>query len=333
MKQFVLLFLTFLALTFSPDYASAQFTIKQDTKADTRELEVKPDQRFVTPELDNLQYTTDAIRQAERRRLRHERNKLELDFGLKATQTYFSNWAKGGDNTFNGLTTFVLKHEYKKEKFSITTKFDARYGISVIDTVTFKNEDKFNLNILLAWQMSKSWAYSGAVNFRSQFTKGYKSKDNKTLVSNFMAPGVVDISLGFTYNPEKSPWKITLAPITGSVLFVLDDELSAKKLNGIDPGKHIKPMVGPSVNIDFDKTFAKGALRYQSNFYSFYNFRLDPTARWENTFSLRATKWLSTSIYWLMIYDREIETPKGNNKLQINYSVGVGLSFIYKNKK
>ncbi len=332
MRRYVTIAVFFLFL-FAGRSLHGQFTIRQDTPP-SRELKRPAEYEAHLPVVRDLMsdYQTDAIIRAERLRRRKEQNTFELNIGLTATQTYFSNWAKGGDNTFNGVSSLDLKHQYKKERMTLTTKFDMRYGMSIIDTVVFKNEDKFNFNFLIERSMNKSWAYSGSVNFRSQIAKGYKSKDNKTLVSAFLSPGVLDIALGFTYGPDNSPWKISLSPITGSILFVLNDELSENGLNGIDPGDHVKPMVGPSVNIDFDKRFARNdALRYKSNFYSFYNFKLDPTARWENTFSMQATKWLATNVYWLMIFDKEQETPHKSN-IQLNYSIGVGLAFTYKNK-
>lgn len=330
MRQILSVLLLFLGLVIAPGVVSAQITIEQNTNADTRDIPTQTDPRFATPEIGGMQYTTDAIRLAERRQMRHERNNFRLELGLKATQTYFNNWAKGGNNTFNGVGTINLQHQYKKARLSFTTKLDARYGMSVIDTTVWKNEDLFNINFLAAWDISRRWSYSGGINLRSQFAKGYNPKKKEELVSSFMSPGVFDIAFGFTY--DKNPWKITISPITGSMLFVLSDSLSRKGINGIDPGKHFKPMVGPSLNIDFDQKFARDALRYKSNFYTFYNFRLDPMARWENTLTLQATKWLATSIYWYMIYDKEAATPYSKSHLQVNYSIGVGLSFTYKNK-
>ena len=336
MKSFKIRIGLFLLISMSAiSLASAQITIQQETTTDTRELEVKPDERFVSPTLEGLQYRTDAMRQAERRQLRRERNSFNIEFGVQATQMQFSNWADGGDNNFNGLATLNLLHVYKKERLTLTTKVDARYGLNIIDTATFKNQDKFELNYQAAWGISRNWSLSGNLKFRSQFTKGYKSrKESERLVSDFMAPGVLDLSLGLTYNPAQSPWKITLSPITGSMLFVLNDELSEQGIGGIDKGDHFKPMVGPSIDIGFNKKFAKDALSYRSNLYTFWNFSHNPVGRWENWFTLQATKWLGTSIYWNMIYDREASVPKAEQGkyLQVNYSIGLGLTFKYSSK-
>lgn len=314
---------------------AAQITIRQQPDARPRDLELQPDERLVAPTIDGMHYRTDAMRRADRLRLRRERNTFTIEAGLQATQMQFANWAEGGDNNFNGLATLDLQHIYKKERLTLTTKFDARYGLNVIDTTTFKNQDRFNVNFQTAWAIGRNWSLSGMANLRSQFTRGYKSrKESGVLVSDFMAPGVLDLSLGLTWRPPESPWKVTLSPVTGSMLFVLNDELSQAGINGIDPGEHIKPMIGSSVMIDFDKKFAHERIRYRTNAYSFWNFNLDPVARWENWLTFQATKWLGTSIYWNMIYDREASVPWAdrNRYLQINYSVGLALTFRYSNK-
>lgn len=336
MKKFVIRWGVLVAVASGvASLATAQITIRQQPTAETRELELKPDERFVSPTLKEIEYRTDAMLRAERWRLRRERNTFKLELGLQATQVQFSNWAEGGDNNFNGLATLDLQHIYKKERLSLTTKFDARYGMNVIDTTTFKNQDRFNFNFQAAWSIGRNWSLSGTANLRSQFTKGYKSrKEANVLVSDFMSPGVLDLSVGLTWNPAESPWKITLSPVTGSMLFVMNEELSQLGINNIEPGKHFKPMIGPSAMIDFDQKFAKDAIRYRSSCYSFWNFRLDPVARWENWLTFQATKWLGTSIYWNMIYDREASAPQAaqGKYLQINYSIGLGLTFRYSNK-
>ena len=317
----------------TPQFAAGQITIQQETNAESRRLEQKPDERFVSPEIQQPGYVTQAIMHAERRRMRQERNTFTFVAGLQANQTQFTNWAKGGDNTFNGLSTLDISHVYKKERLSYTTKFDARYGLSVIDGSTFKNEDKFNLNFQTAWSISRHWSLSGTANLRSQFTKGYKSRTDKTYVSDFMSPGVLDLSLGFTYKPKN--WNITISPITGSMLFVLSDSLSTKGINGIDPGDHFKPMVGPSLSAEYGVKFAQEKIHFRSKFYGFWNFRLDPNARWENWLDIYTTKWLKTSAYLHMIYDKEASVPRKEEGkyLQTNYTIGLALTLTYKSKK
>ena len=313
--------------------AAAQITIQSQPSADPRELEMRPDERLVNPQIDIPAYTTQAIQLAEKRRLRRERNYFEIKLDLKANQIYFENWAKGGDNNFNGSSVLFIQHRHTRDRLTRSLTFDARYGMSVIDTTVFKSEDKFTLKYAMDWRIRENWSFSGTANLQSQFAKGYKSRTDNEWVSGFMSPGTLDLSLGLTYNPQY--WKITLSPVTGSMHFVLNDSLSRKGIGKVDPGKHVKPMVGPSLSIDFKKKFAKDFIEYRTQFFTFYNFTLSPMARWENWLDFYITRWMKTSFYWYLIYDRqESRLPRlsEGKYLQMNYSIGLAFTFNYKNK-
>jgi hypothetical protein len=334
MKKIVTIILAGVALLFSGVDASAQMSLEQ-TPNNVRplDLEMKPGEQLLNPQIEKGTYTTDAILAAERRRVRKERNTFEVKFDLKANQIFFDNWAKGGDNNFNGSGVLFLRHRYNRERLTYSTTFDARYGMNVIDSTVFKTEDKFTFNFTTDWKIRENWSFSGIVNLQSQFAKGYKSRTDQQWVSSFMSPGTLDLSVGITYNPQY--WKITLAPVTGSMYFVLNDSLSRKGIGKVDVGKHFKPMVGPSLRVDFQKKFAKDFIEYRTQFYTFYNFTLSPMARWENWLDFYITKWMKTSFYWYLISDRhETKLPKlaEGNYLQMNYSLGLAFTFNYKNK-
>ena len=77
-------------------------------------------------------------------------------------------------------------------------------------------------------------------NFHSQFSKGYKYNNDgtKDLLSNFLAPGYVLLSLGLDYKPAKG-LSIFVSPITSRWTIVTNDSLSAKGL-WCNPGKKSK---------------------------------------------------------------------------------------------
>ena len=112
---------------------------------------------------------------------------------------------------------------------------------------------------------------------------------------------------------------------------------------------------GSSIQIDFDKTFGKkGVFRYRTTLYSFYgwinevsqqrtskkwnakaenatnplNFdSIAPTVRWENTIDIKATKYISTQIYFQLYYNKA-----QNSRIQTQTVLGVGLAYTFKNK-
>jgi len=268
---------------------------------------------------------------AEKRRIRKERNTTELNADLQLSQTQFDNWAPGGDNTFAMRSSIFFRHQYKIEKFALDYKFDARYGFNRIEKKLFKNEDEFKFNLLSTWKMKKYWSYATTTNLRSQFTPGYNSRNDRTKKSDFMSPGFVDVAIGFNYHRDKSPISITLSPVSGNIIVVLNDSLSRLGINGVEKGKHTKGQIGPSAQIDLDMEFAKKICRYRSRFYSFTNIQKPPTVRWENTLEIRPTKYLTTTLYALLYYDKMATTPKPQ-KLQCTYSLGIGLAYRFKNK-
>ena len=103
---------------------------------------------------------------------------------------------------------------------------------------------------------------------------------------------------------------------------------------------------GSSIQIDFDKTFGKkGIFRYRTTLYSFYGWinqvaqqqahrktgivyaSIAPTVRWENTIDIKATKYISTQVYFQLYYNKA-----QNTKIQTQTVLGVGLAYTFKNK-
>jgi hypothetical protein len=106
------------------------------------------------------------------------------------------------------------------------------------------------------------------------------------------------------------------------------------------------------VQLDFDKTWGKnGWLRYRTTAYSFYGWITDisskkkfkpteledgtmstyehvvPTIRWENTIDIKATKYISTQIYFQLYYNKAEW-----HQLQVSSMLSVGLTYTFKNK-
>ena len=88
-------------------------------------------------------------------------------------------------------------------------------------------------------------------------------------------------------------------------------------------------------------------MRYRTTAYSFYGWITDiwaqkkfvatedapkyehvvPTIRWENTIDIKATKYISTQIYFQLYYNRTEW-----HQLQVSSMLSVGLTYTFKNK-
>lgn len=308
-------------------------------------------------------YVATAKIKADRMALRKERNTVDFTANLHGSLTAFSkSWQAAGDNTITILANVNFLHTYKKGKFTLTNTASAKFGYNNMKTdlkgngvqkgVWFKNVDEIALATSPQWDMVKNWTYGANIKFRTQFAPGYGARGDKqngiARVSNFMTPGYLDASVGFTYvlPSERFPLKVNLAPIAMSATYRHD--LSTSNDYGVAEGHKSKYEGGLSVQLDFDKTWGKnGWLRYRTTAYSFYGWITDisakkkfvatdakptyqhvmPTLRWENTIDIKATKYISTQIYFQLYYNKaEID------KLQVSSMLSVGLTYTFKNK-
>ena len=304
-------------------------------------------------------YFSDAVYRAERRALRKERNTIDFSANLHGSSTSFSDtWQSAGDNTVAILASANFLHTYKRDRFSLTNTASAKFGYNRMmmelaegeqSNVWFKNVDEISLSTAPQWAMVKDWTYGANIKFRTQFAPGYAARGDKekeySRLSNFMTPGYLDASVGFTYVlPSKSfPLKVNLAPIAMSATYrndaytkKLDGETWVDMNYGVPEGKRSKYEGGLSVQLDFDRSWgSNGWLRYRTTAYSFYGWvtsiysgsNIAPTLRWENTIDIKANKYFSTQIYYQLYYNKaEVD------KLQRSSMFSVGLTYTFRNK-
>lgn len=316
------------ALLFCTVDSSAQFTIQSDKPATAAEAGKINNQPTVSGTNVDNQYFDPTAAHMEKLRLRKERNYFEFNTSLKTTLQQFNNWQAGGDNTFSGLMTMFMQHKYDNKRFSSNLTINARYGISVIDSDPFKNADEFKVSETMGWQMTDNWSYSALINFRTQFAPGYKSRNDKTLISSLLSPGYLDVAVGLTYKKSGSPFVITLSPLSGNMTMVTNPDVWANKNYGVKEGEKILNQIGSSVNINYDKTFGeKKNMRYRATFYAFYDYSTTPTVRWDNTFDYELNKYLSLQLYGVAYYHKP-----ASPKMQYQYSATIGLAYKFKNK-
>ena len=294
-KFFAILF----ALTFATSGAWAQFSVEDKNKSLQEKVKIgSVDMKSIAT---STSYQSDARDRLERKRIRKQRNYLELVTQLNADMWMYNEaWLnrRGGDNSVNISGRVFAKHIYQQDKFSVTTQFEGNYGYNYIrlektndeGKVTkegnwFKNIDNLWLQSQPVRSIKNNWSYSGLVKIRSQFSKTYSSRvdqSDATVSTSFMAPGYVDLSLGFQFKSPKPkfPIQITLNPLSSSGTVVWNDEIEAiyRKRNatnwfGIEMGKHATFSGGSNLNIAFSRNFGKNNwLNYWTNCAVYYGW-------------------------------------------------------------
>ena len=288
-----------------------------------------------TADVEKITKTLDKQSEETAAKKADDTNLFEMNASLQVSNVGFVNWVAGGDNMFTARAVLFLHDNYTKGKFSLDQKFDARFGYTAKNWKDFsKSEDEFKYNILGLYGIGKGWSAAAMGNLRSQFANGHKVGTD-TVISSIFAPAYLDLSLGFNY--KKAPFSITLSPLAGNLVFVCNKQLAAADIVGIGVDKQFLAQVGASLRAELDITFAKKMLRYRSYLFSFVSYtenkNLDlpakkqhiPLVRWENTLDFALNKWLTASAYALLYYNN-----LQSDKLQVNYSFGLGLAYAFK---
>jgi hypothetical protein len=254
----------------------------------------------------------------------HHFGLTSLTFG----QTSLTNWVAGGNNSVSGDFVLNGSMNYTNDKFFWDNNLFLEYGLmyssaSVPDWM--KAADKLNLTSIAGRKISKTWSYSALLSFYTQFAKGYNYPTTDTYISNLMAPGYLDLALGFTYKPNNK-YSVFLSPLTERATFVLDDTLSNRGAFGVDPGKKSLFQTGAYVLATTTQTIDKNfGLMSSLDLFTPYskdfghidvNWNLLLNYKINNLF----TASLSTSLRY---YEKEIE------KIQFKEIFGLGLAYKF----
>lgn len=259
------------------------------------------------------------------------------NYVLNMGQGSISNWAAGGDDFSFSLNTYLSLYAlYEKEKISWDNTLDLGYGImDGTSRGTRKIDDRMDLNTKLGYALTSDLNFAGLFNFHSQFSKGYSYKPDRKrkLMSNFMSPGYLLLSLGLDYKPAKG-LSIFISPVTSRWVFVTDDSLSAKGSYGVKPGKKVSKEIGSFASVSYRKSFSK-KVTYQGRLDLFSNYQNNPEnvdLAMNNLLITKVSKVFSFNIGVDFIYDDDVKLFGKNHDspaLQRKQVVGAGLAFKF----
>jgi len=233
---------------------------------------------------------------------------------LNVSQAGYSNWAAGGANSLGLIGMINLNINYSKGKHAWANIIDLAYGFQMIGIGSSaqqynKTDDKIEITSTYGYAISenKKWYLSTLVNFRTQFSNGYKYPDDSTVISTIMAPGYLVAGVGITYVP--STWfRVYLSPVSGRFTFVLDTALSNAGAYGVTPGKESLGQFGTYFRADFNKDLAKNVNLTSSLelFTDYLNHFGNIDVNWNVLLTMKVNKWLAASINTNLIYDDDV---------------------------
>jgi hypothetical protein len=275
------------------------------------------------------------------------------DVSVMFSQTSFTNWAAGGENsiTVNGFFNYYAGYEKgitKWENFIALGYGQTKSG----DRDFRKSEDKIDFLSTYGLKAAEKWYYMANLSFKSQFVEGYEYHDDdpdleKTKISNFMAPGFISFGLGMEYKPTDY-MSFYLSPVTTRWIIVNDQELANKGAFGveaavwdddtgemIEEGEKVRHEFGANFRFLFDKEITKN-INFMTKLELFSNYLEKPKnvdVSWDSMLDMKVNRWISAKIGALLLYDDDTPiTDKDGNvgpRTQFKQLLAIGLTYAF----
>lgn len=256
------------------------------------------------------------------------------DYYLQFLQNYISgNWYKGGESNYSMLGSVIMEANYNnKQKVKWDNKLELKLGFLTTksDSIhSFKtSDDLIRYTGKLGLQATKRWYYTLQVLAYTQFYKGYKTND-PYVYSAFMSPFNLNISLGMDYSVEAFNKKLTgtihLAPAAYNFRYVSRRNLASRY--GIDEGKHTLHDIGSQFTIDLTWKF-NDMFNWKTRLYGFTTYRR-AELEWENTFTFKFNKYISTNIFIYPRFDDETTRDGHHGYWQLKEFMSIGFAYSF----
>ncbi|MCE3259863.1 MAG: hypothetical protein K0S12_1504 [Bacteroidetes bacterium] len=257
--------------------------------------------------------------------------KLPGLFSVSASQTQLSDWQGGGQNNIALISIFKFDPTYRKGKAEWVNKIDLQYGLIKPGEQQYrKNVDQFfALTKYNIKAFNKYWFYTSQADFRTQFAPGFNYKGDSIVgraTSDFMSPGYIQLAVGIDFRLGDY-FTTTFAPASGKITYVGRQHLADEGAFGVEkavvdtagnivtPGKRIRYEFGGRVIVKFKKDITKN-LAVDSYLDLFSNYSNNPQnidVVFNNSFTIKITKYFTASFISQMLYDDDITIKRDWN--------------------
>ena len=256
------------------------------------------------------------------------------DSYLQLMQNFVSdNWYKGGESNYSMLGQVTLSANYNnKNGLQMDNILELKLGFqtSPSDTVhKFKsNNDLIRYTGRFGLQAFKNWNYTLQVLAYTQFTRGYKSNDQR-VYSDFMSPFNLNLGLGMTYNVNAFKGKLTgrvnISPFSYNWKYV--DRKALTGHYGIPGDHHSMDDYGSQITSELQWVFSN-QVRWKTRFYYYTTYKRTEI-EWENTVQLNISKYISTNIFIYPRFDDSVKRDSDLGYWQFKEYCSLGVTYSF----
>lgn len=263
--------------------------------------------------------------------------KFQGNSALNFSQVALSNWAAGGENSIAGNAFLNTRLIYKKNMVSWETNLDAGYGqisqrLSDGKRYWKKTDDKIDFSSKMGIKaFNKHWFYSSLLSFKTQMLPGYKYANDSVLISDFLSPGYLLLSIGMDYKYKK--FSLFAGPLTGKLTIVNNDELAKQGAFGVKEGKTQRLEAGGALKLAYQDTIMQN-ITLDSKLELFSNYLENPQnidVEWDVLMTFKVNKYIFANLQTRLIYDHDtkIEEDDGGKAPKVQFKEIFGIGFAY----
>ena len=264
--------------------------------------------------------------------------------GLDINEAAFVNWNAGGNNSVAGLLKVEFVRFYNKFHILWNNEIFARYGLNQQEEKGLrKTDDKLEINSTFGYRKDTvtNWYYSVKLNFKTQFSEGFKYPDTSSPISKFFSPAYLFLGAGAQYEQKSQQFSIYLSPATLKSTFVLDETLSNSGAFGVKKGSENKSEFGSLIQSTWSKELFKNVLMTNRlNLYTdYFNDFGNIDVNWDLNLTLTINNFIKTNIGTYLIYDNNIKFKDDLNndgeletlgaRVQLKQLLGIGVIFDF----
>ncbi|MBP5171445.1 MAG: DUF3078 domain-containing protein [Bacteroidales bacterium] len=258
--------------------------------------------------------------------------------GVNASQTSFTNWSAGGENSVSGNAYFNGSLSFKSDKASWTNDLDANFGMVNTESLGWrKNVDNLHFASKYGRNIGDKghFYYAGLLDFKTQFAAGYDyAATPNRKVSDFLTPAYLNLSVGIDYKPGEH-FSLFYSPVAGKLTYVSDTTFSTAY--GVKKGENMRWELGSTAKIAVSYNFFGDMLTLKSNadFFTPYNDSFgNVDVNWELLLGYHLSKYITLTFQYNLKYDDDIKyvDPEGNQhgpRIQSKEVLGLGLSYKF----
>jgi len=261
-------------------------------------------------------------------------NNYDFVFGLDLLNTFQINpKATGGENKFDLGT----KLDFEFVNFDLKSIFEFRTLVDLnaqkVDTIDWKkNVDRFELSLKYGVKpkYGSKLYYSSDMSIRTQILNSYtddflKDNDTRRIISSFLSPANITVSLGLEYRPKDQATYFYFSPLALNTKYVRNDSLSMRivqnnkgedlgTLHGNKIGTNNRTNIGAQFKVRFDFANENQTIlwdTYLDVFLAYAEFdtvgEFSPVqAEWVNSITFRIWKPIVLSIDTRTTYDPDL---------------------------